>query len=129
MNYERGKTVTSSPTVGCCDKVDDKVGDKVRKELLAVCMVVGFPAEVVAEGFFEDIGGVGAGHDDVVFEAVVADVLHEVLEARDAGDCPVAKGVEGVVGEFALAYVGADAAFRVGGGDAAVGEGVGRGPA
>lgn len=65
----------------------------------------------------------GAGHGGVVLEAVAADVMHERGEAWDLHDSLGAEGVEGIVGEVAVAYVSSDAAGEIVGGDAAEGDG------
>jgi hypothetical protein len=61
-----------------------------------------------------------------MLEPFAADVLHELLEAWNAGDGAVPEGVERIIGQFAFADIGADASVGVGGGDATVGQQAGR---
>ena len=85
-------------------------------------MLINFPPEIISKRLGQDVGGFGLRHDDVMLEAVVADVLHEFLELGHFGHGAVAEGLQHVIGQFAFADVGADAAVRVRRGDAAVSE-------
>src|SRR2546430_7253855 len=80
------------------------------------------PPQVFPARLGDDLGGVRAVHRDVVLEAVVADVLHEVLKARDVGDGAMAEGFELVIGGRPLPDVAADDAGGVVGGEAGIGE-------
>ena len=84
--------------------------------------MVDIPAEIIAERFGQNAGGFGLGHDHVMFKAFAADVMHEVLEARNFGDGAVAEGVERIIGQFAFAHVRANFALGIGGGEPAEGE-------
>ena len=86
---------------------------------------VHLPAEVLAGGLVDGGGGVGEVGGDVVLEAVFADVAEEVLHVGDLDDAGAAEGVEGIVGEGALADVAADLAGEVVGGEAGEAHGAG----
>ena len=75
------------------------------------------PPEILPARLGDHLGGVRAVHRDVVFEAVVADKLHQLLKSRDVGDGAVAEGFELVVGRGALADVTADDPGGVVGGE------------
>src|SRR5450759_1525026 len=77
-----------------------------------------FPAEIISKRFGENVRAVRNGPREVMLEVLPAHMPHELRQFRNAGDRAVAEGVERVVCEFAFADIGADAAFRIGGGDA-----------
>ena len=114
------------------DFIDDSVDDPrtarnsknaVPREGLLV--VVHPPAEVLAGGLVDGGGGVREVGGDVVLEAVLADEAEEILHLGDLDDAGAAEGVEGVVGEGALADVAADLAGEVVGGEAGEAHGAG----
>src|SRR5437016_3502143 len=78
------------------------------------------PPEVLPARLGDHVGGVRAVHRDVMFETVVADVLHQVLQAGNVCDGAVAEGFQLVVGGRALPDVTADDAGSVVGGEAGV---------
>src|SRR5262245_13630774 len=80
-------------------------------------MLVGLPAQVGLEGFFEHIGHVCARHRDVMLEALLTDVVHQLLQARHLDHRVCAERVQRVVGEAALAHIGFDTPFSVVGAD------------
>ena len=86
-------------------------------------MYVKVPAEVGVDGLVKDVDHVGAAHSNVVFEAILADVLHQALQVVDLRDSDTPVHAVGIVGDFALAKVSLDAATWVVGGDAEEGEG------
>jgi hypothetical protein len=56
------------------------------------------------------MGEIGGG---VVFEALLADVAEEFLQARDLDYAGSAEGLQRIVGEAAVAYVTSDLAFAI----------------
>ena len=85
-------------------------------------MYVEIPAEIVADGFLEDVGHMAAHESDMVFESVPADMLHQLLEIVDPGHGYASVHVVRVIGDVALSGVGLDHAARVVGGYAEEGE-------
>ena len=86
-------------------------------------MNVEVPAEVGLDGLLYDINDIGSTHGYMVLEAILADILHQLLQVVHLcdGDTPV--HAVGVVGELALAQISLNATFGVVGGDAEEGEG------
>src|ERR1700677_3674662 len=85
---------------------------------LGSSVLMHLPAEVVGGGLVYracDGGEVGC---HVMLEAVLADVEKELLHVGDFDDAGAAKGVEGIVGEGALADIAGDLAGEVVGGEA-----------
>src|ERR1700691_5279003 len=76
------------------------------------------PSEVVGGSLVDRAGNGGEVGSHVMLEAVLADVAKELLHVGDFDDAGSAEGVEGIVGESALADVAGDAAGEVVGGEA-----------
>ena len=85
-------------------------------------MYIKVPAEVGVDGLVKDVDDIGAAHGNVVFEAVLADILHQLLQVVDLRDSDTAVHAVGVVGDFALAEIGLDATLGVVGRDAEEGK-------
>ena len=76
-------------------------------------MYIKVPAEVGVDGLVKDVDDIGAAHGNVVFEAVLADILHQLLQVVDLRDSNTAVHAVGVVGDFTLTQISLDAAFGV----------------
>jgi hypothetical protein len=61
-------------------------------------MLINFPAHIIRQGFFENTGGFGRIHDDMVFKTIPAYILHKILEIVDLRHSPVAECIQGIVG-------------------------------
>src|SRR5436305_934486 len=71
------------------------------------------PVQVVGGGFVNRASHGGHVGGYVVLEAFFADEAEEFLEVRNAHDARSSEGVEGVVGEFALAYIAGYRPFEI----------------
>lgn len=80
-------------------------------------VVVDFPAKVFAKGFNRSVGAVAPIHRYMVFEAVLADKIQQLLEMRHLAHTYAAVTFERVVRESALADIGFDYAESVVGAD------------
>src|SRR5579875_1549875 len=96
-----------------------------RRLVLRRVVVIGVPSHVGGERLGHGGGAVASVHCCVVFEAVAADAAHEALEAVDADNGAGAKGLERIVGEVAVADIGANDAGGIVCADAAEGDGAG----
>src|SRR5581483_1467696 len=85
-------------------------------------MSVHLPAEVFAAGFAEHFCGMRWIHGDVMLKALLADVMHQLLKARDVCDGAVAEGVQRVGGGLTLAEITANDSRGVVGGEPCIGE-------
>ena len=86
-------------------------------------MDVEVPTEVGLDGLIEDVDDIGAAHGHMVLEAVLADVLHQLLQVVDLRHSDAAVHAVGIVGDLSLAEIGLDTALGIVGGDAEEGEG------
>ena len=76
-------------------------------------MVVGIPTEVSRECFFK-YGSVAIEcHRHMVFEAILADMLHQVFQPIDLDHCAISKGIQWIIRHIALTNVGADATITI----------------
>ena len=85
-------------------------------------MMMHFPVEIIFKRLGQNFGGVRLGHHNVMLETIFADVVHELLQARNFCDGAVAERVEFVVRQFAFADVSADFSIGIGRRDSAKGQ-------
>ena len=76
-------------------------------------MYVEIPTKVSLYGLIKDIDNIGAAHSNMVLEAVLTDVLHQLLQIVDLSNCDTAVHTVWVVGNLTLAQVGLDDALRI----------------
>ena len=86
-------------------------------------MHVQVPTQIGVDGLVEDVHHISAAHGHMVLEAILADVLHELLQVVNLCHCYTAIHAIGVVGELTLAQIGLDSALRIVCRDAEEGEG------
>lgn len=80
------------------------------------------PAEVGLDGFVQDVNDIGAAHSHMVLEAILADILHQLLQVVHLCDGNTSVHAVWVVGQLSLTQIGLDTALRVVGRDAEEGE-------
>lgn len=76
-------------------------------------MYVELPAQIAVDSFLQDVHHIGANHGHVVFEAVLADVFHELLQVVHLSDSDATIHAVGIVRQAAFAQIALDAAQRV----------------
>ena len=57
-------------------------------------MYIQVPSEIGLDGLVKDVDDIGAAHGNVVFEAVLADILHQLLQVVDLRDSDMGSSVE-----------------------------------
>ena len=83
---------------------------------------VDVPSEIGLDGLLQNINNIGATHGNVVFETVFADVFHQFLQVIYLCYSDATVHSVGIVGQFALAQIGFDAALGIVGGKSEKGE-------
>ena len=91
-----------------------------RMSLLFVDVDV--PSEIGLDGLLQNINNICATHGNVVFETVFADVFHQFLQVIYLCYSDATVHSVGIVGQFALAQIGFDAALGIVGGKSEKGE-------
>lgn len=86
-------------------------------------MNVEVPTEIGLYGLVENVDNIGTTHGNMVLEAVLTDVLHQLLQVVDLGHSDATVHAIGVVGDFSLTEIGLDAAFGIVGRNTEEGEG------
>ena len=85
---------------------------------LRLFMRIQLPSEVGLDGFLHDVDDVGAAHGNMVLKAVLADILHQLLQIVDLRHSDTAIHAVGIVGNGAFAQICLDIALGVVGRDA-----------
>lgn len=83
---------------------------------------VDVPSEIGLDGLLQNINNICATHGNVVFETVFADVFHQFLQVIYLCYSDATVHSVGIVGQFALAQIGFDAALGIVGGKSEKGE-------
>ena len=76
-------------------------------------MYIQIPAQIAVDSLLQDVDHVGAHHGYVVFETILADILHQFLEVVHLRHGDTSVHAIRVVGQLALAQIALDASQRV----------------
>lgn len=85
-------------------------------------MYIKVPTQISLYRLIEDVHHVGAAHRHMMLEAVLTDILHQLLQVINLSDSDTSVHSVWIIGNLTLAEVCLDTALRVIGGDAEEGE-------
>ena len=85
-------------------------------------MDIKIPTQIGINGFLQDSSQIATTESHMMLEAVLADILHQLLEFGHFRYYDTAVHSVWIVGHLALTEIGLDATLRVVGGDAEIGE-------
>ena len=90
--------------------------------VLVLLVNVELPSEVGLDGLADYVNDIGAAHGDMVFETVLADILHQLLQVIHLRHGNATIHAVWVIGDRSLTEIRLDASLRIIGGDAEEGE-------